>query len=759
MRGKVDAAAPPPEQESIHEPMMVSPTHAKEIMLDVPDQSTEDVTSIVNDLALNDVSDSYPKPTVPGKRKRQDTDVTDASSRKRVAKAIGVTETRDQIATTSTNGVARHQGRSSRASSEVVKAASGKLPRPKKQQKRHMAEIYPAVQSSNDMWNPPLTPQKQAETASLASTTPKRKSPNSETTPRPRGRPRRVGPSPTEKTTLKNKGQGKKLGEIKAQPGHKGTPEGDVIPEIETGEVCKVLVGTLPQKGGPRARQNSSKAKTNSGDDHKIRTPQRRSTRSIVAANVQEDVILNAITDLTKKPERNARRAAKQRRNLEQASDFAPPAAVINSRAQKRNGTVARNAKNSKNVVHARQQRASQTVRNTVIGEEHGEEEQEESEGEEKPDSVEGPDRDGEMSSYQDEREEGGTEAEEEDSDTDRSSEVVEELELFGGERAWKTILKGAQSVCGPKLPLNHMPKLLTETISDLVYDVKEARELYEQLLPLKGLEQDSVVGLNNDLKMSLDAIDRQITSLSEEEAATKGSQMIRDIYARAIPAMVFLLQSALETRIYHSDKPCDLKTLSCVVTSLEEIVRLQGMAIKLCEKARTWKAKPVPTSRPIIKPTSNEMYPNLKTMHGVFSRSLQEQKRERKVKENAFKTAQKEEDLRLSQQASRETARKNEFWDMRIRRSIEEGDEKRRNAKRSYRQLVQNELQARTQSQQINGHTESNWSEEEDIELYIQLQKGYVPGLTSTYQKSTFVSRLVANHPSSQRALFKDAE
>ena len=744
MPEEVDAAGPPPEQESIHEPMVVSPTHAKEIMLDVPDPSAEEVVSIVNDLALNDISNSSPKPTVPGKRKRQDADVVDGSSKKRVAKGTGIKDTRDDSVATTTNGVTMHQGRSSGASSKVVKAALGKLRRPNKEQaKQHMAKIHPAVQSSDDMWDPPPTPKKQAEKAALPPITPTRKPPNLETTPRTRERPRRVGPSPTEKTTLAYKGQRRNTQKMKAKPGQKGRLEGEVSPEIEAGEVCEVVIENLPEKGGPKARQNGSKTQTKSGDDQKKRTPERRSTRSVAAANGQKDVILNANTDLTKKPERDARKAAKQRRNLELASE---------ALAGKRERTVARKAQISKNLV-----RASPPVLNDVVSksmkkkrrigvEEHEEEEKEESEREERIDSVEAVDRDGQTSSYLDAGEEGSTEVEEEESVIEESSEVVEndeeaegqeELELFGANSAWKTIIEGAQSVCGSRLPLNHMPMLLTKTIKDLVYDVKEAREVYEQLLPLKGTEQDSVVGLNNDLKKSLDAIDRQITSFSEEKAATKGSEMIRDIYARAIPAMVFLLQSALETRIYHSDEPCDLKTLSSVVTGLEEVIRLQEIAIRLCDKARNWKAKPVPTSRPIIRPTTHKMYPNLKNMHGTFSKSLQEQKRKRKVKENAFKTAQKQKDLhRPSQQASQEAARKNELRDRRIRASIEEEAEKRQNAKRSYKQLVQNEPQARPQSLQVDGQIESRaqWSEDEEIELYIQLKKGYDPSLTSTY-------------------------
>ena len=703
MREEVNPAGPPLDRESIHELMIVSPTHAEEIMLD---RSAEDPVNILNYLALKDVSNSSPKPTVPSKRKRQDTDVVVGSSEKRVAKGTGIKDikdTRDESATTSINGVTRRQGRSSRTASNVENAASGKLPRPKKKpQKRHIADVDPAVQNGNDMWIHPATPTQQVEKVAPPPTTPTRDPPSSEATPRPRGRPRRVGPS---------------------------------------------------------AGQNASKTKTRPyskrpSSDRKL-TADRRSTRSVASANGQKDLILNADIDLTKKPERDARRSAKQARNLKLASE-AP--------AQERDRTVARNAPITKNHVQARARKASPKVQNHVVGEEHEEEEEQEvSEREERTNSVEVHDRDGQMSSYLDERE-GGTEGEEDESLSESSAQVVENeeeaeghetMELFGQDRAWKVILEGAQSVCGSKLPLNRMPTLLTKTIGDLVQDVKEARELYEQLLTLKGIDHDSVVELNNLLKTSLDAIDGHINGLSEKRAATTGSKMIRDIYACAIPAMVFLLQSALATRKYHSDEPCDLRTLNCIVEGLEEIIRLQTMAMELCEKAGTWKAKPVSTSRPVIWPTTRKMFPNLRLMQGTFSKHLLEQKRKRKVKENAFKTAQKQEDLlQSSQQASQEAARINDRRNRKLRECLEEEAEKHRNANTSYRQGIANDLQARTQSQQVNGRIESSdhWSVDEDLELYIQLEKGYDPGLTSTStrrhplcQRSSLIT-LVAN-------------
>ena len=702
---EIDAAEPPTDLASIHEPFLVSPTSAEEIMLDLPDQSAEDAASIVNDLALNDVSSSPPKPAVLGKRKRQETDAVDDSPKKRAARGNGINGTQDERSSTSTNGITGHGGSSHLASSEVVNVASRKLPRPKKEQrKRHMAQTYPAVQSNDNYWEPAPSPKKQVEKALPPSTTTRRKASSSEVTPRPRGRPR-VRSSTTKTTSsMKNAREGP-----------------------------KIVIDNLPQrarpKAQPKARPEPFRAET--GDNHTGRAPSSKSTRSTAAAEGRRDAILNANTDLTKKPERDARRAAKHRKSLEQASVSTPPSARVE---------------------------VGQGLQNEVGSEEHAEEEeqqqQQEHEQEKEERGIEGRkdleeviDRNGQTPVQMDEGEEGGAEAEKEDSDFEDPIEVFEsdeeedkgeeELELFGQDRAWRTVFEGARSICGPKLPFNHMPKLLTDTVKGFVNDVREARVLYEQLLPYKGIDHNSVDGLNDQLEESLDAIEDQIRKLSEKSAATKSSQMIRDIYARAIPAMVYILHSALASRVYSSDEPCDLKTLNGIVISLTEILRLQDMTILLCEKARLWKAKPVPTSQPIRKPTTQKMYPKLKVMRNAFAKKLSEQKRRRKVKQNDVDTRNRRDELsQLSQQAQQEVARKNEILHRRIRESREQEEARRRNVKRTFQQFKQDEMHS---EKQITGGVASNtlWSDVEDLELYFQLEKGYEGRLTSTFMRS----------------------
>lgn len=690
-QNEIDAVEPPTDLESIHEPLIVSPSFAQEMMLDLPDQSAEDVSSIVNDLAFSDVSHSSPKAAVPGKRKRQKADAVDEYPKKRVTKGSGTGKTRDAPPLTPTNDTTGHGERSNGVALEVAKLAPGKLPRPKKErQKRHMAQIYPVVQNSVDIWDPAPSPKKQVETLAPAPTVVIRIPQSPEASPRPQGRPQgrppRVGPSPTSQRTSVKKGQRGNMKDEREKPRHKGQQR----------------------------------------EDHKERARAPRSTRSTAAANGQKDAILNASTDLTKKPERDARRAAKQRKSLEQNSVSTSPSA-------RETREIALRARNGESPFRARAQKADHDghedvsdsfevrprLQNQVVSEE--------------------------LKGGEEELERGGSEAEEEESNPEGPTQVSEtgeeevqreeEPEVFGQDGAWKTALKAARSICGRKLPLNHMPKLFTKTIRDLIHDVREARVLYEQALSFEGSGHASHDELNSQLTESIDAIEDQIRRVSEKIAATKSSEMIRDIYARAIPAMVFLIQSALASRVYHSHEPCDLETLNGIVIGLEEIIRLYHITIILCDKARSWRAKPVPTSRPIIKPTTRDILPNLRLLEVAFRKISQQQNKKRKVKQNALDTIHKEEDLvRSSQQARQEAARKNDILHRKIRESREEEDERRRNAKPTRKQIIQDDQLAKRHPQRVNNHTESGkpWSKEEDIELYYQLEKGYRPEVTT---------------------------
>ena len=643
----------PVDQTSTDTPLIVSPDHAKNIISDLPDRSVEEAASIVNDLALGDVTQSPPKPTVLGRRKRERADALDAAPNKRIAMDGSANETNHETTTMSTENDAGNGGRSTHASSAIHNTAPRKLPRPRKeQQKRHMAQIHPAVLRSADIWDPAPSPKKQAEKPASRPTATKN-SPTSKVGPRPRGRPpskkskaAKKRPSAKRRSPDLRTQQGKSLGRAKAPKASKESP-GDVAYDFET----------------------SSKLQSQVGYEE----------------NEEEE----------------EETAAEGRGDREEA--------------------IVRNG---------------QTSRQRIKGAETAEAGEESSDFEDSTQSI----------------------------DTDEENdELEEEVELFGQDEAWRTVLEGARSVCGPKLLRNRMPKVLTPPIQELVSNVKETRTLYEQVLASRETDRDSLNEVNDQVEESLNTIENQIRRLSEKMAGTKGPEMIRDIFARAIPAMVFLLRSAMVSRIYYSDEQCSLQALNETVHGLREISRLLKITTLLCEKATNWKAKPAMTSRPIVRPTTRKMFPNLKSIREAFARRLADQERRRKGKQNAVDSGQSWDELvRSSQHTKLEAGRLDGIELRKLKESREKEDEVRRKGKRTFRQWKEHVSSVERQFRQANGHVNSNteWSEEEELQLYMELEAGYRAELTSTpLENSSAVSLLFANHFCSSGAVFEYPE
>ena len=641
----------PVDQTTTDPPLIVSPDHAKDIISDGPDRSVEEAASIVNDLALGDVPQSPPKPTVLGRRKRQQADALDAPPSKRIAMDGSVNGTNHETITMFTENNAGNGGRSTPASS-AAHTAPRKLPRPKKeQQKRHMAQIHPATQRNADIWDPAPSPRKHAEkpASSPAATI---NSPTSKLNPRPRGRP----PSKKTKNAKKQSSTEQRSPDLRSQQGKslvrakapKASDEGpgDVGYDFETS----------PRLQGEVVRE---------GDEE------------------EEDT------------------AAEGRRDREDA--------------------LVRNGK---------------TSHQPIEGAETAGDGEEGSDFEEPTQSIE----------------------------SDEDHEVVEEeLQLFGQDEAWKNVLEGARSVCGPKLLRNRMPKIFTQSIKELVYNVKETRTLYEHVLASRESDRDSLNELNDQVKEILNTIDNQIRRLSEKTAGTRGPEMIRDIFARAIPAMVFLLRSAMVSRMYYSDEQCSLQTLNETVHGLREISRILKITTLLCEKATNWKAKPAMTSRPIVRPTTRKMFPNLKSIREAFARRLTDQERRRKGKQNAVDSGQSWDELvRSSQHTKLEAGRLDEIELRKLKESREKEDEVRRKGKRTFNQWKEDVSSVERQSRQTDGHVNSNteWSEEEELQLYIELEAGYLAELTSTLiENSSAMSLLFANHFCSSGAVSEHTE
>ena len=218
-------------------------------------------------------------------------------------------------------------------------------------------------------------------------------------------------------------------------------------------------------------------------------------------------------------------------------------------------------------------------------------------------------------------------ESEDEDiPDSNQENDVVRDLELFGGRNLWVKALDGARTAGASRVKGERIlkrPKIATDSAKDFVALVNEARSIYTQLA-----SDDLAVVDEEDVEQRLqdchEDINEFVDNLSEDEASEDkraGRLLIQDVYTHIIPAMVFMLGAAVVCRSVHYSDPEDLE-------SLEEIVHIQAKIVRLCEKARRWKAKPI-TRRPITNSVANKILPSLRDLKlRCFGREL-EQRRE----------------------------------------------------------------------------------------------------------------------------------
>lgn len=325
----------------------------------------------------------------------------------------------------------------------------------------------------------------------------------------------------------------------------------------------------------------------------------------------------------------------------------------------------------------------------------------------------------------QDEIEEVVEESERQDSDyqgsqiIDDDDKVVEEhMELLGQHEEWEKVLRAAESV--------HRTDLATETIKELYTDIKKGRSLYRQIHACE--ETDPVFEeLNEQLQDRLKSIEVQIKNLSEHKLHTKKSETITDIYSRAIPAMVYLLKRALNLRTSQSLGLHGFHALS-------EIVNIQDMLVRLCEKARGWKVKPN-TPYPIIKPTTSVIFPYIRDMKNkFFSPKLNQLRVREKMKQNALKTvqAEKEASERLQREGEASTQRSSQR-DLSIRDHIEEELQNFHSSKRLGRPVVPATAVGRVEKKDdidVNDRLvrrnpgSHEWTDGETQELVVQLSR-----------------------------------
>lgn len=181
----------------------------------------------------------------------------------------------------------------------------------------------------------------------------------------------------------------------------------------------------------------------------------------------------------------------------------------------------------------------------------------------------------------------------------------------------WDKVLQGANSVGVSKVKnvtTKGKPQLETQAIKALVEQVRKISRIYK------------ASGQRGELAPEVRELERQVDLIDEDKAGNKKCE-IQDIYAHAIPKMVFMLDKALDAREADCSRPDHIRGLA-------EIIRLQDSVIRLCKKARDWKADP-DTDRSIKKSTTQKIFPYLRSLRKTLSKELERRKRDVLSKKN----------------------------------------------------------------------------------------------------------------------------
>ena len=232
------------------------------------------------------------------------------------------------------------------------------------------------------------------------------------------------------------------------------------------------------------------------------------------------------------------------------------------------------------------------------------------------------------------------------DIDSDGLSDDVHhnDLDFFGAYDAWKMVLKSAKKVGkltkargkdDVDLPLK------TNAGKRFVKSVGKVSDVYREMASTEDRGHDERKKRQRQLSERLDHVEELVENLHEHHAAGRkeSSGTIRDIYAYAIPSLVMLLREACKCRNDEYSNPANTSAIC-------EIIRIQNIAIEVCEIARASKVKPT-TGRPIIKPTSQVILPYLRDVRKAFLEELQSREEKLKQEKNHANLAKSHTDVR----------------------------------------------------------------------------------------------------------------
>lgn len=196
------------------------------------------------------------------------------------------------------------------------------------------------------------------------------------------------------------------------------------------------------------------------------------------------------------------------------------------------------------------------------------------------------------------------------------------QVELFGKEAAWNTILEGARMVGVTKNQHDWtqvLPPLTTKAMRSLVSNAQKAGNQFEILIETReGENYEQINDTERRLAKNLNDIKKQVETVSE--VGSQKSEVITDIYAHAIPTLVETLRWGLRCQTNHYSRPDDFE-------KLKSIISLQDTLLLLCSKASLWEAK-TKSVAPIINATRNKIFPYLRDLREAFANEHEERTR-----------------------------------------------------------------------------------------------------------------------------------
>ena len=319
-----------------------------------------------------------------------------------------------------------------------------------------------------------------------------------------------------------------------------------------------------------------------------------------------------------------------------------------------------------------------------------------------------------ETEEYQDDQDE----AEEDQDEHDENQE--QEIELYGQESAWSIVWIAARTLGrsdGDDTQAKKLPTLSTDAVQHLIKIAKELEIEFRNL----NAKPEAVKSIKKQVSDNIAAIDEEINHIhkmiqGKKLSAKAKMELIIDLYAHAIPNLVFVLRCALCCTSMDYSQSEDRKCIKNIIT-------IQDSILHACNIARSLKVKVKPGVG-IVGSTSRKILPYLKIVRKAFSDELDFRRNrvEKQLNEVALEESHKKR-LEKTQQENEENAKKQKENCINLSQNID----------RSIAWFSSNYDFQPSSSPISTPTTDTQWTNDQDLALIVQLQNPQtclLPGL-----------------------------